>query len=140
MRMPIMAVLFVFICSINVLLAQRATTYHQTFPLQQTTSSAIIDISYPFVIEQWVGDNIMVETNIKMKNISRQTMDFFIRQGRYDVLQTDYNGIVKLEMRPMPRKTITTRYGACEEDVLLKVYVPTHVTVSTAGRKVLALK
>ena len=141
MRMPIWAILFIFFLgNINVLMAQRANTYHQTFPLSQSTTSAIIDISYPFVIEEWVGDYIMVETNIKMKNITRQTMDYFISQGRYDVLQTDFKGIAKFEMKPMLRKTITTRYGECEEDILLKVYVPKHLNVSTAGRKVLALK
>jgi len=140
MRLPILVGIFMFLLNINTATAQRASTYHQTFPVQESTTSAIIDISYPFIIEQWVGDYIMVETNIKMKNISRQTMDYFINQGRYEVIQTDYTGILKLEMKPMPRKTITTRHGECEEDILLKVYVPGHLTISTAGRKVLALK
>lgn len=140
MRLPILVALFMLLASVNTTTAQRASTFHQTFPVQESTTSVIIDVSYPFILEQWVGDNIMVETNVKMKNISKQTMDYFINQGRYEVVETDYTGILKLEMKPMPRKTITTRYGECEEEILLKVYVPGHLTISTAGRKVLALK
>ena len=139
MRKLITVLLFMLVVSMHTALAQRASTYHQTFPVQESTTSAIINLSYPYVVEKWIGNNIMVETNIRMKNISRQTMDFFISQGRYEVIQKDYTGIVNLEMKPMVRKPITTRFGECEEDILLKVYVPDRLTVSATGKKVLAL-
>ena len=140
MRMPIWAILFIFLGSINVLMAQRATTYHQTFPLSESISSVIVDISYPFQVEKWPGNAIMVETNVKMKNISRQTMDFFIDQGRFDVVSIDNLNQLKLEMKPMVRKTITTRQGDCKEDIFFKVYIPESIAISTAGRQTIVMK
>lgn len=130
-----MVTLILLLFSINIVLAQRATTYHQTFTLSESISSLIVDISYPYEIEKWDGNAIMVETNIKMKNITRQTMDFFINQGRYKLISTDYVNALKIELAPMVRKTISTKYGECNEDIHYKVYVPFSLTVNSLGKE-----
>lgn len=132
------SLLGVFFLFSSLVQAQHATTSHQTFRADKSISKIIVDVSYPFEIEEWVGDMILVETNIKVGNTSRQVMDYFIDKGRYTVIKEDYASSVKLKMKPMSRKEITTHKGSCEENILIKFFIPKHLQISTAGRKAIA--
>ena len=81
-----------------------------------------------------MGNTILAETNIKITNASRQLLDFFIQKGRYEVVRKDFGDIIKLEMKPMIRKEITTQQGLCEEEVFFTLYIPTQIEVSTVGK------
>lgn len=119
--------------------AQRVTSYHQSFEVNKTISTLVLDLDYPTEVEQWVGDHVLIETTVKMKNASRQLMDYFIANDRYTIIKKDYSAAVGFGMKKMVRKAIQTKKGICEEDILYKIYVPQHLEIRTTGKPTITM-
>ena len=135
----ILIVLFIIILQATNIFSQIATTFHQSFAINEDIPLILIDLDYPVQIEEWNGNSILIETNVQLSNTSKQILDYYIRDGRYKIEQKDYNEAIELGHKKMVRKAIYTQNGPCKEDVLVKIYTPSNkrvnVTASTAMAK-----
>ena len=128
-------ILLVSIFTANHLFSQSSTTFHQSFPLDKQMVSIIMDFEYPYQIEYWSGNTILVETSIRLDNASQVILDYFIETGRYTVVTQKYPATVVFKMKDMVRKAIHTRKGPCAENIVLKLFVPEGVKVSSTGKR-----
>ena len=135
----ILIVLFILAFQSSNLFSQIATTFHQYFTVKEDIPLIVIDLDYPVQVEEWAGNTILVETNVRLSNTSKQILDYYIKDGRYKVEQKDYTAAVEFGHKKMTRKAIYTQNGPCKEDVLVKIYTPSNktvnVTTSTAMTK-----
>lgn len=113
--------------------AQVVRTVHQAFPMDKVYTQVHIDIGYPFKYEPWAGDYVLVETTINLNNATKSLMDFFQESGRYKVEQYKYQAGAGFRMKKMIRRPIQTSKGICEENVLIRLYVPEHLKVNAIG-------
>ncbi len=127
----------VLICAVFIyctsLSAQVVRTIHQAFPMEKSYTQVHIDIGYPYQHETWAGDYVLVETTVNLSNASKYVMDFFQESGRYKVEQYKYQAGAGFRMKKMSRKTIQTSKGICEENVLIRLYVPEKLKVHAVG-------
>lgn len=128
-------ILLISIFTINYLSGQSANTYHQSFPFDKKIVSVIMDFEYPYQVEHWSGNTILVETNIRLDNASQVVLNYFKETGRYTVVTQTYPATIVFKMKDMIRKAIQTRKGACAENILLKVFIPEGVQVSSTGKR-----
>ncbi len=115
--------------SIN-LFSQIATTFHQSFTINEDIPLIVIDLDYPVQVEEWAGNTILVETSVQLSNTSKQLLDYYIRDGRYKVEQKDYTAAIEYGHKKMARKAIYTQNGPCKETVLVKIYTPSDKTIN----------
>ena len=129
----ILIVLFILAFqSINVF-SQITTTFHQSFTVNEEIPLIVINLDYPVQVEEWAGNTILVETNVRLSNTSKQILDYYIRGGRYKIEQKDYTAAVEFGHKKMTRKAIYTQNGPCKEDVLVKIYTPSNKTVNVTN-------
>jgi len=98
-------------------------------------ASVIMDVEYPYQVEYWSGNTILVETNVRLDNASQVILDYFIQTERYKVVTKIYPATVVFKMKDMIRKAIQTRNGACAENILLRIFVPEGIEVSSTGKR-----
>ncbi len=115
--------------SIN-LFSQIASTFHQSFTIDEDIPLIVIDLDYPVQVEEWAGSTILVETSVQLSNTSKQLLDYYIRDGRYKVEQKDYTAAIEYGHKKMTRKAIYTQNGPCKEIVLVKIYTPSNKTIN----------
>lgn len=127
-------ILLVSVCFLNYLSGQSASTYHQSFPSNKQMVSLIMDFEYPYQVEYWAGNTILLETNIRLDNASKVILDYFIQTGRYTVVTEIYPATTVFKMKDMVRKAIQTRKGTCAENILLRFFVPEGIQVSSTGK------
>lgn len=113
--------------------AQVVRTIHQAFPMEKSYTQVHIDIGYPFQHETWAGDYVLVETTVNLNNATKSVMDFFQESGRYKVEQYKYQAGAGFRMKKMSRRAIQTNKGICEENVLVRLYVPENLKVNAVG-------
>lgn len=129
----ILIVLFIIVFQSINLFSQIATTFHQSFTVNEEIPLIVIDLDYPVQVEEWAGNTILVETNVRLSNTSKQVLDYYIKDGRYKVEQKDYTAAVGFGHKKMVRKAIYTQNGPCKEDVLVKIYTPSNKTVNVTN-------
>ncbi len=129
----ILIVLFIIAFQSINLFSQIATTFHQSFTVNEDIPLIVIDLDYPVQVEEWAGNTILVETNVRLSNTSKQILDYYIKDGRYKVEQKDYSAAVEFGHKKMTRKAIYTQNGPCKEDVLVKIYTPSNKTVNVTN-------
>ena len=134
----ILIVLFIIILQATNIFSQIATTFHQSFVINEDIPLILIDLDYPVQIEEWNGNSILIETNVQLSNTSKQILDYYIRDGRYKIEQKDYNEAIELGHKKMVRKAIYTQNGPCKEDVLVKIYTPSNKTVNVTNSTAMA--
>ena len=120
----------VFFCNAN-LMAQ-TTRVHQSFNLSGI-DNITIDIAYPYTIEKWDGNTILLETSIDIDNAPPSLIKMFLESGRYEVIQQEKNSTIKYTLQSMNRKEVLTSKGPCTEKIELHFYVPKNVTVRSLG-------
>jgi len=127
--------LLVSIFTAYCLSGQSASTFHQSFPFDKQMASIIMDVEYPYQVEYWSGNSILVETNVRLDNASQVILDYFIETERYKVVTQIYPATVVFKMKDMVRKAIQTRKGTCAENILLRIFVPEGIQVSSTGKQ-----
>ena len=134
----ILIVLFIIAFQATNLFSQIATTFHQSFTIDEDIPLIVIDLDYPVQIEEWNGNTILIETNVQLSNTSKQILDYYIKDGRYKIEQKDYIAAVEYGHKKMVRKAIYTQNGPCKEDVLVKIYTPRNKTVNVTNSTAMA--
>jgi len=112
--------------------AQTEKKLHQSFALAGI-KNITIDVAYPYYVETWAGNTILVETSIQLENAPPSIIRMFEQSGRYTIIENIQDATIKYSLKPIPRKPVLTSKGACTETIKMRFLVPTDVVVKKAG-------
>lgn len=123
MKRPCYLFLLGFLFASMPLFAQLQKVTHKTFNIGKA-NTVQFDIYDDFEVELWPADNIMIETNIKLYEASNGILEFFIKQGRYEIDMEELETVINLVSKDKERRTVKTRKGECYEQVKHRVFLP----------------
>lgn len=99
--------------------------FHQVVELSDSVTTVNLDLPNEFELVTWAGNTIMIETKIELYDGTQSILDFFLEQGRYELLtSTIDNTNVLIEAKDKERRPIQTKKGVCYELIQLKIFVP----------------
>ena len=115
--------IFVVLLFVNTSSAQLQRFIHQTFTLD-SANTFTIDLYGAFVVEQWAGDALMIETQVSLSDASEGILNHFIKEGRYEIKAKLDGEILTLFSKDKERRPIKTAKGERKEAVILRIFVP----------------
>lgn len=118
---------------------QMERTFYQSFEIDSVQSIAL-NLTGEFELSAWAGNTVLTETNIKLWEGSPAILDFFIKQGRYEIKMDKTEIDAAFKHTQSDRKPIKTQKNECTELVTLKVFVPDTYTWSVEDKIHLARK
>lgn len=108
--------------------AQLKHIQHETF-LLDTLDQVHINVVDPFVVEHWAGNRVMTETQVQLYQASENVLEFFRKQGRYNIQQdTSRKDALVLFSQDTERKPLRTKHGDCEERIKVRIFLPENFT------------
>ncbi|MFN4254199.1 MAG: hypothetical protein ACK4Q5_04265 [Saprospiraceae bacterium] len=117
--------------------AQMERTVYQSFEID-SVQTITLDIVGDYEVNVWAGNSILTETNIQIWKASPHLLDYFIEEGRYEIVATTTPSSATLSSKNPTRKPIKTKTDECTEIVTLKIFVPdTFQPVSPNDKKTL---
>lgn len=115
---------FLFVCILsNAVVAQNQRFIHRTFPLD-TATILELDLFGEYTVETWVGDAVMIETQVSLFNAPEGIFNHHIKEGRYEVEEEREGETLRLIAKDKRRPKIKTSKGDSEEKVTMKVFIP----------------
>lgn len=118
---------------------QMERTFYQSFEIDSAQSISI-KLTGDFELNAWAGNTILTETNIQIWQASAPILDYFIKNGRFEIKMDKTPGDVLLRHLLPDRKPIKTSQGECTEVVTLKIFVPDTFEWSIEDKTHLVLK
>lgn len=103
--------------------AQNQRIIHSTFQLD-TATTVELNLYGEFTVESWVGDAILVETDVSLANAPEGIFLHYIKDGRYEIKEEREGETLRLVSKDTKRPPIKTSKGECEEVVKVKVFMP----------------
>ncbi len=103
--------------------SQSQKSFHDTFQLD-SVKTIHLDLYGEPEVQAWPGNNIMIETKIKLYDASDVVLNHFVEAGRYKVEALEEGDQLKLSSLDKERKSIKTTRGECFEEVNTIVYMP----------------
>ena len=125
-------VLFIISCQLSY--GQLQKIFHEEFELDTTMTSVRLDLVGEYSVELWPGNNLLVETKIKLFGANKGIMDYFLEKGRYDIEGNLNGNILVLSAKDKIRKPIRSRDGNFHEEAVVKVYIPDIFQESGGGQ------
>ena len=122
MKIAFVAVAAFLSCTLSAL-AQMERTVYQSFEID-SVQTITLDIVGDYEINVWAGNSILTETNIQIWKASPQLLDYFIEEGRYEIVAVTTPSSATLSSKHPTRKPIKTKTDECTEIVTLKIFVP----------------
>ena len=111
-----------------------ADIFHKTVDIDEVNRISF-DIYANDQVEyrSWPGDDLLIETTVKIQNAKQDILDFYMRQNRY-ILQPEVTGdAMSLVSFDKTRRTVKGTEGAAYESVNIVVYLPEEFTASADG-------
>ncbi|MEL7375639.1 MAG: hypothetical protein AAFN65_01675 [Bacteroidota bacterium] len=127
--------LVVGLTTISQLQAQDPSTiFHRTFDLKEINSIAFASHANDSVrIEPWVGNQLLIETNVKMLNGRRPLMDHFLEKGRWAFDTTMVGDQLAFSAHDPVRNILTNSGIEIVEVVNIVIYIPETFEPSSAN-------
>lgn len=97
---------------------------HEQFEMDTSTTIVQLDLVGEYSVEPWPGNNILVETKIKLYGASKGIMDYFLEKGRYDIEGLLNGNRLTLTAKDKKRQPIRSKNGNFHEEAVVKVYIP----------------
>lgn len=120
--------------TVNVAQAQLEKVLHQTFLLDDI-DLVDLNIAGEVAVEEWAGNTIMTETKIRIFAGSRGIINYFVKAGRYDIIQDSLGSAgIRLHSKDNVRRPIKTQTGVCREEITVRVFVPEDFKQNGNGR------
>ena len=129
----IISICFLFIG--QELQAQANKKLHQSFMLDGI-KAITIDVPYPYHVETWAGNTVLVETSIQLDNAPPAIIRMFEQSGRYQIIDEVQTASIRYVLKPLPRKPVLTSKGECTETIKIRFLVPEDVVVKKAGNPI----
>ncbi len=118
---------------------QMERTFYQSFDIDSVPNISL-NLTGEFELSAWAGNTVLTETNIKLYEGSPAILDFFIKQGRYEIKLDRTPNEAAFHHLQKDRKPIKTQKNECTEIVTLKVLVPDTFTWTIEDKQRLTLK
>jgi hypothetical protein len=109
--------------------AQVEKTIHQTYNVEGAQTITIQIKSGEYEIENWAGNTILIETNIKLEQATTQILNYVVEQGRYQVILDQNEGAFTLKDKEPIRNRLRSKTGDCVENITMKILVPDEFTI-----------
>ena len=111
-----------------------ADIFHKTIDVDAINTIAF-DVYADDQVEyrEWPGDDILIETSVKINNGQKHVMDFFRKQGRWDLKPTVTGDQLTLASADTTRRKVEGTKGTSSETVVIVIYMPADFT-GTDGR------
>ena len=104
--------------------AQLERVIHQTFEIKDEVNTVALDLLDSYEIEKWAGNNIMTVAKIELTGGANHILDFFVKEGRYEMEMKDEETSAALSTIKKERKEMNWKNGLVYELVTIKMYVP----------------
>jgi len=105
--------------------AQVTKTLHQTFEIESEVTNVALDIFDEFEVEEWAGNNIMVVTKIELTSGVQHLLDFYVKEGRYDLDSSgEEETALSLVSKDKIRRGMKYKDLTVYETVKMKLYIP----------------
>ena len=111
-----------------------ADIFHKTVDIDKVNRISF-DIYADDQVEyrSWPGDDLLIETTVKIQNAQQDILDFYMRQNRY-VLKPEVTGdAMSLVSFDKTRRTVKGTEGSAFESVSIVVYLPEDFASSADG-------
>lgn len=97
---------------------------HQTLRVD-SIQQIQINIPWDLTTKRWAGNQILMETEVKLFNAGTNIFEFYVSKGRYRIAtDTLEPGSLYLRLEDEERAPIQTSKGFCMEEVQLIIYLP----------------
>lgn len=99
--------------------------FHRTIDLREIQQFSLeLNPSDSFRVEPWVGNSLLIETNVRLNNGKPSLMDHFLDKGRWALVENREGEQLSLVSQEMRRNVLTTSRGEVIEEVVVVFYVP----------------
>ncbi|NJC26616.1 hypothetical protein [Neolewinella antarctica] len=106
-----------------------ADIFHKTVDLDAVNEVSLdVYANDNYEVRQWPGDDILVETSVKITNAKPSLLQFFLENNRYDLGANVTGDRMQLISTDKTRRQIQGREGTTTEDVAIVVYMPEEFT------------
>lgn len=126
------AILVFLVPGVCKLAAQVQRIMHQDFEVGEATQLQL-ELCHEFIAEPWVGNNVLVETTVRIDEGSESILKYHIEKGRYKIVSDTTGGVFRLNCEVKDRKLLGTGKGAWNETVVIRVFVPESFS-NTSGK------
>lgn len=119
---PVLSILFC--CFALTCQAQLQTIIHNEFPVD-TAETVMLDLYGDYLVEPWPGNNILVETKIKLYNGSKSILSFFLQGDRYKIDYELNDKTITLTSKDKVRLPVRAKNGKeSKEDIGVRIFIP----------------
>lgn len=102
-----------------------ADIYHKTVDLTEINQVSLdVYKNDKLEIKSWPGDDILIETSVRLNNGDPHILKFFLDKKRWDLGETITGDQLKLESVDKTRRVVQGTETTSSETVLIVVYVP----------------
>ena len=116
--------LFLVVLSMQQSFGQLQKIFHEEFDLDTTMTKVRLDLVGEYSIELWPGNNLLVETKIKLFGANKGILDYFIGKGRYDIEGKLEENTLTLSAKDKIRPPIRSKEGNFHEEAVVKIFIP----------------
>ncbi len=104
--------------------AQVQRILHQEFAVSDSTTEIRAELYGDYVVKPWPGNNVLLESQIKLYNATEGILKHYLEAGRYELL-SDYQGpALVLTARDLEHPAIKTNRGESFEDLQQRLFIP----------------
>ncbi len=103
--------------------AQVTKTIHNTFEVGDAQN---ITLKFDGVTEvtNWSGNTILIESAIKLEPAPQNTLNYFIKDGRYEIILDTITDGYTIRHKLLPRSKLKTKVEDINETVEMHIFVP----------------
>ena len=116
--------------------AQVKKTIHQTFELSDKNTQVDLDIFDDYEVEEWSSNNIMIVTTATLEKGAQHILDFYIREGRYNIEKAGGEESLTLSSKDKVRKGMKYKDSIIFEIVKMKLFIPENYELQGNNRLV----
>lgn len=114
---------------------QMERTVYQAFEID-SVQTITLKIVGDYEVKHWAGNSILTEANIQIWKASPNILDYFIEQGRYEIVAETTLTTAALSSKHADRKPIKTKEGECTEIITMRVFIPDDFAQSPDDKRV----
>lgn len=102
-----------------------ADIYHKTVDLDEINEVKLdVYAKDQLEVKPWPGDDILIETSVRMNNGDPHILKFFLEKKRWDLGETISGDQLKLESVDKTRRVVKGTQTTSSETVNIVVYMP----------------
>ena len=117
--------LFALLLALSLQAQDPSSIFHRTIDLREIQQMTLeLNPADSFRVEPWVGNSLLIETNVRLNNGKPNLMKHFLEQGRWALVENREGDQLSLVSQEMSRNILTTTRGEVVEEVVVVFYVP----------------